>query len=129
VGVCLILGRSEDHVKQVICRSDDLPLGGMVAATLGPMPIVVIRAEDGQLYALLDKCLHMGGSLSKGRVMTAHASDGCGRYIEDIGRLIVKCPWHGYEYDLRTGATLFDDDLGLRTFAVRDEDGQIVAET
>lgn len=116
-------------MKQVICSSEDLPAGGMVGGQLGPMPIVVVRTDDGELYGLLDKCLHMGGRLSKGKILTAQGSDGCGHYVEETGRLIVKCPWHGYEYDLKTGATLFDDDLKLRTFTVRDEDGQIVAET
>jgi nitrite reductase/ring-hydroxylating ferredoxin subunit len=116
-------------VKQVICNSDDLPAGGMVGGKLGPMPIVVIRTEDGRLYGLLDKCLHMGGQLSKGKIYTAQGSDGCGRYVEETGRLVVKCPWHGYEYDLETGATLFDDGLKLRTFNVRDEGGEVVAET
>jgi len=101
----------------------------MRAGKLGPIAIVVIRTEDGRLYGLVDRCLHMGGQLSKGKLYAAHGADGCGRYVEQEGRFIVKCPWHGYEYDLRTGATLFDADLKLRTFNVRDEDGQVVAES
>jgi nitrite reductase/ring-hydroxylating ferredoxin subunit len=115
-------------VKQVICAAADLAPGQMVAGKLGPMPIVVVRTEDGQLYALLDKCLHMGGQLSKGRLLTAQGGERCGEYVEQTGRFVVKCPWHGYEYDVRTGATLFDERVRLRTFSVREEDGQIVAE-
>lgn len=116
-------------MKKVICGAEELPPGGMLGGKLGPMPIVVIRTTDGRLYGLLDKCLHMGGPLSKGKIYTAQDGDTCGQYVEQDGRLIVKCPWHGYEYDLTTGATLFDENLKLRTFTVREEDGQVVAET
>ncbi len=116
-------------MRQVICNAADLPAGEMLAANLGPMPIVVVRTEDGQLYGVLDKCLHMGGRLSKGRLQRAVDGRECGEYHEESGRFVLKCPWHGYEYDVRTGATLFDESRRLTTFAVREENGQIVAET
>jgi nitrite reductase/ring-hydroxylating ferredoxin subunit len=116
-------------MKQIICESSELSPGEMRSAQFGPMPIVVVRTEDGELYGLLDKCLHMGGRLSKGKLLLATNGDTCGHYEEESGRFIVKCPWHGYEYDLRSGATLFDEGKKLRTFAVREENGQIVAET
>jgi nitrite reductase/ring-hydroxylating ferredoxin subunit len=115
-------------VKQVICRADELKPGDMRPARLGPMPIVVIRTSSGALHGLLDKCLHQGGRLSRGKLMPATESERPGDYRED-GRIIVKCPWHGYEYDVETGCTLFDNDRCLRVFTIREEDGQIVAET
>jgi nitrite reductase/ring-hydroxylating ferredoxin subunit len=118
-------------VKQVICEATKLRPGQMVSAKLGPMPIVVIRTNDGALYGLLDKCLHQGGPLSRGKLLQAtDCSPGrSNAYQVEEGREIVKCPWHGYEYDLKTGSTLFDPDRKLRTFKVHEEDGQIVAET
>jgi len=116
-------------VKQVICAAEELKPGAMRSARFGPMPIVVIRAEDGSLYGLLDKCLHQGGQLSKGKLLRATNGSKLGEYIEDDGQVIVKCPWHGYEYDIRTGCTLFDEQRRVRTFKVREEDGQVVVET
>jgi nitrite reductase/ring-hydroxylating ferredoxin subunit len=115
-------------VKQVICKAGELQPGEVLSTKLGPMPIVVVRTEAGRLYAILDKCLHMGGALSKGKLLVAQNGRQCGDYHEEEGRFILKCPWHGYEYDLTTGATLFDPELKLRTFSVREEDGQIVVE-
>lgn len=116
-------------MKQVVCRTDELKPGQMISARLGPMPIVVIRTNDGLLYGLLDKCLHQGGPLSRGRVLTAISGETAGDYREEDGRVIVKCPWHGYEYDVRTGCTLFDESRRLRVFNVREADGEIVVET
>jgi nitrite reductase/ring-hydroxylating ferredoxin subunit len=117
-------------VRKVICEATQLGPGQMVSGKLGPMPIVVIRTSDGELYGLLDKCLHQGGQLSRGKLMAAtDCTPGECDYQITEGREIVKCPWHGYEYDVKTGETLFDPDRRLRTFKVHEEDGQIVAET
>lgn len=115
-------------MKQVVCEAAVLRPGQMMSARLGPMPIVVLRTVEGELYGLLDKCLHMGGALSKGKLLVAQNGRECGHYEEEEGRFIVKCPWHGYEDDVKTGATLFDDELKVRTFSVREENGQIVVE-
>lgn len=116
-------------MKQIVCAAADLAPGAMLPARVGTMPIVVIRTRDGDLHGLFDRCLHMGSSLSQGRLLTAQTGEGCGDYIEETGRYVVKCPWHGYEYDVRTGATLFDTQVRLRTITVREVAGQIVAET
>jgi nitrite reductase/ring-hydroxylating ferredoxin subunit len=116
-------------MKQVICKAEELKPGDMRSARFGPMPIVVIRTSTGSLYGLLDKCLHQGGQLSRGKLLTATNGETSGDYREEDGRVIVKCPWHGYEYDVSTGCTLFDEERRIRVFKVREEDGQIVAET
>ena len=117
-------------MRKVICEAAALEPGQMVSGRLGPMPIVVIRTRDGSLHGLLDKCLHQGGQLSRGKLLEAtEAGQGDCMYQLVAGREIVKCPWHGYEYDVKTGSTLFDPERRLRTFKVHEEDGQIVAET
>lgn len=46
----------------------------------------------------------------------------------DSDREILKCPWHGYEYDIRTGQTVFDETRCLQTFTVREEGDEITVE-
>jgi nitrite reductase/ring-hydroxylating ferredoxin subunit len=116
-------------VKQVVCEAGQLAPGQVISAQLGPMPVAVVRTKDGSLYGLLDKCLHQGGRLSKGIIEPAPTSELAGDYQVNPDLLILKCPWHGYEYDLKTGCTLFDPNEKVRTFKVREEDGQIVVET
>ena len=55
-------------MKQVLCRKDELAPGEIKKAQLGPIPVVVIRARDGNLYALTAKCLHQGGPLETGKL-------------------------------------------------------------
>jgi nitrite reductase/ring-hydroxylating ferredoxin subunit len=79
------------------------------------LPIVVVRTLDGELHGLVDRCLHQGARLSGGRLL--HCDE----------REILRCPWHGYEYDVRTGCAVFDRRLALERIDVRVESGQIVA--
>ncbi|MDQ4117916.1 MAG: Rieske (2Fe-2S) protein [Actinomycetota bacterium] len=116
-------------MKQVVCHKDELPPGGMKAAQLGPIRVVVVRSKDGSLHALAAKCLHQGGPLDDGVIYDHAAStDGVGQYLTDPDREILKCPWHGYEYDIRTGKTVFDETRCLQTFVSREEDDQVTVE-
>ena len=108
-------------MKAVVCAAEELAKGHMRPAKLGPFPIVVVRTPDGSLFALLDKCLHQGGPLSRGRL-------GVDDYRFERSGEILRCPWHGYEYDVRDGRLLADPSRHLGTFTVREVDGNIVVE-
>ena len=41
---------------------------------------------------------------------------------------ILTCPFHGWEFDCRTGAIGSDEDLKQATYAVKVEDGEIFVE-
>lgn len=110
-----------------VCASDELAPGEMTAVSLGRLPAVVIRLDDGSLHALVNRCLHHGGPLSAGRLGHGSAgAGGVGDYRPDESTAVVRCPWHGYEYDVRTGCTLFDPGRRLRTLTVTERDGSIL---
>ena len=116
-------------MKQVVCRTSDLGPGELTSTQVGPIPVVVIRASDGTLHGLVAKCLHQGGPLDKGKLYE-HMTPGVelGEYIPKEGCEILKCPWHGYEYDIRTGCVIADPSRRLQQIAVREEGDEIVAE-
>jgi nitrite reductase/ring-hydroxylating ferredoxin subunit len=58
---------------------------------LGGRPVILFWAAD-QLVLASEICPHIGGPLSEGRL----EEDGCA----------LRCPWHGYKYDTRTGEFL-----------------------
>jgi nitrite reductase/ring-hydroxylating ferredoxin subunit len=117
---------SRPRMQVEVCASDELPAGHKIATRLGPMPVVVVRAPDGSLHALLDKCLHQGGPLSWGR-LGSDSSGSCdvGDYRRERAGEIIRCPWHGFEYDIRTGCLLAEPSRCLRTFTVTEDDGRI----
>jgi nitrite reductase (NADH) small subunit len=111
----------------VVCATDELAPGDMVPARLDELPIVVVRTRDGELHGLVDRCVHQGARLSGGRLLAGTDGERVGEYRLREDDVVLKCPWHGYEYDVRSGCALFDARRRLRRVAVREEDGLIVA--
>jgi nitrite reductase/ring-hydroxylating ferredoxin subunit len=68
---------------------DELLPNGMRAVTLSGTSVLLVREGD-QVYALEPQCGHMGGPLPDG-TLEGH---------------VVTCPWHGSQYDVRTGRAL-----------------------
>lgn len=86
---------------------------------------------DGQLYAVLNRCPHQGGPVCTGglfdEVQAEVAPDrSIHEYIASRGHTLA-CPYHGWEYDLRDGACLWNRKLHLHTYAVRaDDEGNVL---
>ena len=90
--------------------------------------VVVRRADD--FFALRDICSHQGARLSDGRVTgtTLECAPGDEIAFGREGEVLV-CPWHGWEYDLRTGCALFDPEkVRVRAYAVQIESGRVLIE-
>jgi nitrite reductase/ring-hydroxylating ferredoxin subunit len=68
---------------------DELPPNSMRGVTIANTPVLLVREGD-QVYALEPRCGHMGGPLAEG-TLQGH---------------VVTCPWHGSQYDVRTGLAI-----------------------
>lgn len=95
-----------------------------VAATdeIGPGTGKLVRVNDldiaifnvgGQYYASGAVCPHEGGPLEEGTL------DG----------EVVICPWHGFDFDLKTGACLVDSDLSVTIYPVKVEGNAVFVQT
>jgi nitrite reductase/ring-hydroxylating ferredoxin subunit len=93
------------------CRFDELTDGAVRRMTLERRTIALVRNGE-RVYAVLDACPHKGGSLSDGQVSAA--------------RCEIICPWHRFRFDLDTGKSVTNSELGVRTFPARVEDGQVL---
>jgi nitrite reductase/ring-hydroxylating ferredoxin subunit len=71
--------------------------------------IVALFNVEGTFYALDGICPHQGGPLGKGSLA------GC----------IVTCPWHGFQFDVRTGQHQTSKSLVHPRFAVKVEGGGV----
>ena len=114
-------------MKEIVCDKDDLAPGEMMSATFGKHDIVVCRASDGHYYAFLDRCIHQGAALSKGKLCGApEPTDEVGNYDYQRDGDILRCPWHGREFDIKNnGCMLANEKFKLRNFNVVVEDGHV----
>ena len=100
----------------------ELPPGTWKTIVARRREIVVINAE-GELFAVFNRCPHQQALLSKGRLAGAPAAGGpVGTIVYEPGAHVLRCPWHHYEFDLRTGRCLADPErLRVAAYEVREE--------
>jgi nitrite reductase (NADH) small subunit len=116
--------RSSSGRDRVVVPLAELPAGGAVPLEAFGTTVALFNVA-GRLFALENRCLHHGGPLCRGRVAGAQLPSAPGRYCYEPDRPVVVCPWHGWEYELETGRTLFKRGVRVRTFAVRREGNEI----
>jgi len=105
-------------VKYVVATVDEIPPGSRKIVDVDGRSIGVFNV-GGEYFALLNRCPHQGGPLCKGNTHGFLRSSGVGEYFYSRAGEIVRCPWHGWEYDLRTGQSWFDPGkVIVRTYEV-----------
>lgn len=113
----------------VAALTEDVLEGGRVVVDVNGVEIGIFRL-GGRLYAWENRCAHFGGPVCQGTLMNrvverldeARCSLG-----DDFGEeLHIVCPWHGYEYDIRTGEHPADSRLRLRSVEVEEREGEIL---
>jgi 3-phenylpropionate/trans-cinnamate dioxygenase ferredoxin subunit len=111
--------------KRVSFPKGELEPGTSKTVTVGRREIAVSNV-DGKLYAVFNRCPHMQAPLSRGRLAGAPAAGPVGELEYEPDVYVLRCPWHHYEFDLRTGACLADPSrLRVATYEVQEEGDEI----
>ncbi|MGZ3409194.1 MAG: Rieske (2Fe-2S) protein [Xanthobacteraceae bacterium] len=109
--------------RHVVAAAADIPPGAKKLVTVRGREIGVFNI-DGEFYALANRCPHAGGPMCEGRVSALVRSNGPGDYRLDRNGEFLRCPWHGWEFDIRTGQSWCDPaDMKIRQFKVAVEAG------
>jgi nitrite reductase/ring-hydroxylating ferredoxin subunit len=93
--------------KWVVATVDQIPPGARKIVEVAGRSIGVFNVK-GEYFAVLNRCPHQGGPLCLGNTLGFLRSSGVGEFHYSRAGEIVRCPWHGWEYDLRTGQSWFD---------------------
>ena len=90
---------------------------------------IVIFNIGGEFFALLNRCPHQGGNLCDGRLIGLVESSEPGVYRYDRQGEILRCPWHGWEFDVRTGKSRCEPArIRTKTYEVGIEPGRSLVE-
>ena len=92
-----------------VAKTSDIPAGSGKVVTVNGKQVAVFNC-DGKFYAIDNTCKHRGGPLGEGTLTGAS----------------VMCPWHGWEYDVTTGACAMDDAIKVQTFSVKIDGEDVV---
>jgi nitrite reductase/ring-hydroxylating ferredoxin subunit len=83
----------------------------------------------GRFYALNNYCPHMGAPVCRGIVKGTVEADATYRVRWVRAGEILRCPWHGWEFEIETGVTIAGPARRISTYPVTIEDGKVVVET
>jgi nitrite reductase (NADH) small subunit len=87
-----------------ICNVNDIPvLGARRVARAQGLDVAIFRTQQGEVFALLDRCPHKGGPLSQGIVFGSS----------------VACPLHNWTIGLADGRAQAPDEGCTPAFSVR----------
>jgi 3-phenylpropionate/trans-cinnamate dioxygenase ferredoxin subunit len=90
-----------EYVK--VSETSELSENMMMKVNAGGKDILLANV-DGTYYAIAHKCTHLGGPLSKGALQGG----------------TVTCPWHGAQFDVKTGKAVGDAKVAFMKMKVKD---------
>jgi nitrite reductase/ring-hydroxylating ferredoxin subunit len=92
-------------------RSSDVPAGEGRVVEAGGRSLALFNV-DGAYYAIDNSCAHRGGPLGEG----------------ELDGTVVTCPWHGWRWDVKSGANANNPAVTMACFLVSVEAGDVFVE-
>ena len=113
----------------IVGRVDDIPPGCRKFVKIGGREYAIFNI-GGDFFAVANVCPHEGGPVCTGELwgyLTAEIlPNGEVREFYASQGDVLACPWHGWEYDVRTGQCLGDRKRRLSTLPTHVRDGMVV---
>jgi nitrite reductase (NADH) small subunit len=111
--------------RESVARAADIPPGTNKVVTVRGREIVIFNV-DGEFFAFLNKCPHEGAKLCFGVLVGLTESSGPGDYRFQRKGEMLRCPWHGWEFDITNGRSIHNPHrCRVRTYEVKEEDESV----
>ncbi len=95
-----------------ICAAADIAEGRARVGVLPGGARVAVFRHEGRLSAISNACAHQNGPLGEGRILDC----------------LVTCPWHGFQYDVRTGRSPAPFTETVPTYRLRLDAGRVLVD-
>ncbi len=92
-----------------VCAAQDVPEGRARIAVLPDGDRVAVFCHEGKLSAISNACAHQNGPLGEGKILDC----------------LVTCPWHGFNYDVRSGRSPAPFTEMIPTYHLTIRDGDV----
>ena len=102
---------------------DEFPDESVRVVMVENREIGVVRWH-GEVYALHNRCPHMAGPLCLGGV--GPRLDGQPGVVDTEDTPVIACPWHHWEFDVRSGRSLVGEQLRVRTYPITINRGRVL---
>jgi nitrite reductase/ring-hydroxylating ferredoxin subunit len=85
-----------------VAKLDELELDKIRLVEIEGREVGIVRTAAG-VFALGNRCPHQGAPICAGRVTGTMVASDPNEYVFGEDEVVVRCPWHGFEFSLRTG--------------------------
>ncbi len=107
----------------IVATVDEIPPGGRKIVEVAGRSLGVFNL-GGEYVALRNRCPHQGGPLCMGVLSGFVEATEPGAYRYTRQGEVLRCPWHGWEFDIKTGQSWFNPSgVRVRRYPVRVEQG------
>ncbi|WP_102348827.1 Rieske (2Fe-2S) protein [Bacillus sp. Marseille-P3661] len=107
--------------KYEVAKVSEIKENGPKIVEVKGMEVGVYYVQ-GQFYAYRNFCPHAAAPACEGVVCGTRLTSDVYEYEYGRDYEILRCPWHGWEFDLKTGEHLVDTGVKLRSYPV-EQDG------
>jgi nitrite reductase (NADH) small subunit len=105
---------------------EDYPDGTHRVLEVGGRAIGVYH-QDGSFYAALNVCPHALAPICLAGLTDTTVPSQPGQWVYGDGKYVLRCHWHGWEFDIRSGKTVLGiDRRRLVTYPVAVESGRVL---
>ncbi len=116
-------------MEHYVGRTEQVPDRQALIVEIDGKSVGVFKIGD-RLYAVRNVCPHKQAPLCRGTVGGTMLPSRPGELEFGLEDRVLKCPWHGWEFDLETGQCLFGvSGRRVKTYPVRADEGHIYVET
>jgi nitrite reductase (NADH) small subunit len=106
--------------------ADDVRREGCRVVDVAGRPVGIISV-GASFFAVADRCPHMGASMCAGSLSGTMLPSEPQEHEYGMDQRVLRCPWHGWEFDLETGRSLLEPRrYGLKTYEVTEDEGELV---
>jgi len=93
--------------RHIVATEDEIAPGQRKIVDVAGRAIGVFNI-DGEYFAVRNRCPHQGGPVCEGYLTGFLKSSVPGEYTYTRRGEILRCPWHGWEFDVKTGQSWLD---------------------
>lgn len=91
--------------RHIVATTAEIGPGQRKIVEIGGISIGVFNV-NGTYYALRNRCPHQGAPLCQGSLKGMALPSLPGEYLWAREGEILRCPWHGWEFDVTTGRSV-----------------------
>jgi nitrite reductase/ring-hydroxylating ferredoxin subunit len=114
--------------RHVVARVEDIQPGKSKIVTVNGREIGIFKVGN-DFYGLINRCPHQGAPLCLGEIVSRLVAPAPGEYRLTRPGEMIRCPWHCWEFDIRTGQSLCDpNSVQARAFDVEVQPGKAVVD-